>query len=313
MSKTVLGAGEREYSWYRELNRYHWFVLSVACMGWAFDTMTQQLFVLGRRDAIRDLLGRGATDASISAQASYATSIFMIGWALGGMIFGVLGDRLGRAKTMTLTILFFTVFTGLSVFARGVWDFNVYRFLCGLGVGGQFGIGVALVAEETARPRAALRARRRTGLLQPGQHDCGVDRHSGWATSSRPGIITGAWRYMFLAGALPAPLALVVFRKLKEPEQWLKARAAEEATGLLPRIAPRRPALAAECAGRPLSGLRRRGGAVGHRLLQLRSAPRPARKDFPRRGLYRRRPGRQSHHLGRNHVPGAEHRLLFRH
>jgi MFS family permease len=230
MAKTVLGSSEPTYHWYRELSRYHWFVLSVACMGWMFDTMTQQLFALGRRDAMRDLLGHGATDASISAQAGYATSIFMIGWALGGVIFGVLGDRLGRAKTMTMTILFFTVFTGLSVFARGVWDFNAYRFLCGLGVGGQFAVGVSLVAEVTpgrARPYAL-------GAVQ----SCSTVGNMIAALTGilaghieQAGIITGAWRYMFLAGALPAPLALVVFRKLKEPEQWLKARAEKEPLG----------------------------------------------------------------------------------
>ncbi len=78
-------------------------------------------------------------------------------WALGGVFFGVLGDRIGRAKTMTMTILSYTVFTGLSVLSTSVLDFNVYRFLCGLGVGGQFAVGVALVAEvvpSSARPYA---------------------------------------------------------------------------------------------------------------------------------------------------------------
>jgi MFS family permease len=219
-----------KYAWYRELSRYHWFVLGVACMGWAFDTMTQQLFALGRRDAMRDLLGAGASSATISAQAGYATTIFMLGWASGGVIFGVLGDRIGRAKTMTMTILFFTVFTGLSVFARGVWDFNAYRFLCGLGVGGQFAVGVSLVAEvvpERARPYAlgAVQACSAVGNMIAALTGILAGR------VEQAGLITGAWRYMFLAGALPAPLALVVFRKLKEPEQWLKARAEKKRLG----------------------------------------------------------------------------------
>src|SRR5437763_7621427 len=146
---------ERKYAWYRELTGYHWFVLSVASMGWAFDTMAQQLFNLARKPAIRDLLGGNAPAPVVDEQAAYATAIFMIGWAIGGVFFGVLGDRIVRAKTMTITILSYSVFTGLSLLARGVWDFNVYRFLCGLGVGGQFGIGVELVAEVVparARP-----------------------------------------------------------------------------------------------------------------------------------------------------------------
>src|ERR1043166_9252689 len=155
-STSGVASGEAKYAWYRELNGYHWFVLSVASMGWMFDTMAQQLFNLARKPAIRELLG-GAPGPVVDQQAAYATAIFMIGWAIGGVFFGVLGDRIGRARTMTITILSYSVFTGLSLLAKGVWDFNVYRFLCGLGVGGQFGIGVALVAEvvpSRARPYA---------------------------------------------------------------------------------------------------------------------------------------------------------------
>src|SRR5712691_11063954 len=95
-----LAADGRKYAWYRELTRYHWFVLSVASMGWMFDTMAQQLFNLARSPAIRELLGKGATTAEVGKQAAWATAIFMVGWAIGGVFFGVLGDRLGRAKTM---------------------------------------------------------------------------------------------------------------------------------------------------------------------------------------------------------------------
>src|SRR5437870_2799465 len=130
-------AGQRKYAWYRELNRYHWFVLAVASMGWMFDTMDQQLFNLARKPAIRELLGSLASNADVDKEAAWATAIFMIGWACGGMFFGALGDRIGRAKTMTITILSYTVFTGLTVFSTSIWDFSLYRFLCGLGVGGQ--------------------------------------------------------------------------------------------------------------------------------------------------------------------------------
>ena len=221
--------GERKYAWYRELNGYHWFVLSVASMGWMFDTMAQQLFNLARKPAIRELLG-GVTGPVVDQQAADATAIFMIGWAIGGVFFGVLGDRIGRAKSMMITILSYTIFTGLSVFATGIWDFNIYRFLCGLGVGGQFGIGVALVA-EVVPPRARPYA---LGLVQAASAignmmAAGVGILLGQMEQS--GSITGAWRYMFAAGALPAPLALVVFKKLKEPEQWLKARADKKKLG----------------------------------------------------------------------------------
>ena len=219
-----------KYAWHRDLNRAQWFVVAVASMGWMFDTMTQQLFNLARRPALHDLLGRGATDASVSEQAGYATMIFMIGWAAGGVLFGVLGDRIGRAKTMTMTILFFTIFTGLSVFATGVWDFNVYRFLCGLGVGGQFAVGVAMVAEsvpDRARPYAlgTVQAFSTVGNMLAALIGIGMGQ------LEQSGAISGAWRYMFLAGAAPAPLALVIMKKLKEPEQWVKARAEKRRMG----------------------------------------------------------------------------------
>ena len=159
---------EEPYRWYRELNRYHWFVLIVAALGWLFDCLDQQLFILARVDAMRELLAdkplpTGVTMNQVIAEATgNATSIFLIGWAVGGIVFGILGDRIGRAKTMMLTILMYSLFTGLSAFSTGFWDFALYRFLTGLGVGGEFAVGVALVAEVMpvrARPYAL-------GLLQ---------------------------------------------------------------------------------------------------------------------------------------------------
>jgi len=223
-------AGQRKYAWYKELNRYQWFVLMVAIVGWMFDTMAQQLFNLARKPALRDLLGGGASDAVVNENAGYATMVFMVGWAFGGVLFGVLGDRLGRAKTMILTILCYTIFTGLSVLATGVWDFNAYRFLCGLGVGGQFAVGVALVAEvvpERSRPYALgmVQAFSAVGNMLAALTGIALGE------LQQAGAIGSAWRWMFLAGALPAPLALVVFKKLKEPEQWLIARAAKKRMG----------------------------------------------------------------------------------
>src|SRR2546422_484870 len=107
-------------AWYKELNRRHWFVLVVASLGWLFDTMDQQLFNLARRPAIAELLGGNSSAGAIAEYAGYATMIFMIGWASGGVFFGILGDRIGRAKTMMLTILFYSVFTGCSVLSTGI-------------------------------------------------------------------------------------------------------------------------------------------------------------------------------------------------
>src|SRR5437667_12247245 len=91
--------------WYRELTRYHWFVFIVAALGWLFDTMDQQLFVMARTPAIADLLHALPSDPDVKKWGGYSTTIFMIGWATGGIIFGILGDRIGRVKTMVLTIL----------------------------------------------------------------------------------------------------------------------------------------------------------------------------------------------------------------
>jgi MFS family permease len=229
MSSSASSSTEN-YAWYRELTSYHWFVLSVATMGWMFDTMAQQLFNLARNPAIRDLMGGNAPAGAVAEQAGIATSIFMIGWATGGVLFGVLGDRLGRAKTMILTILTYSVFTGLSVFSRAVWDFNCYRFLSGLGVGGQFAVGVALVAETMpvrARPYAlgVVQAFSAVGNMMAAVAGIALGQ------MQQAGAIGSAWRWEFLVGALPAPLALVIFKRLKEPEQWLKARAEKKRMG----------------------------------------------------------------------------------
>ena len=144
--------------WYRSLNRYHWFVLIVSALGWLFDCLDQQLFILARPAAMSDLLSH-IKDAKLLASETQkygdiATSVFIAGWATGGLIFGMLGDRIGRAKTMLITILMYSLFTGLSAFSVSVYDFAFYRFLTGLGVGGEFAVGVALVAEVMQIGRA---------------------------------------------------------------------------------------------------------------------------------------------------------------
>ena len=227
-------APERRYAWYRELNGYQWFVLTVASLGWMFDTMAQQLFNIARVPAIRAMLGVRPGDTSmahaVSEQAGYATMIFMIGWALGGVVFGILGDRIGRAKTMIMTILLYSGFTGLSMLATGIVGFNIYRFLCGLGVGGQFAVGVALVA-ETMPDRARPYALGMVQLLSAVGNMVAATTGIVLGQLEQSGIIANSWRYLFLAGALPAPLALVVFKKLKEPDSWLRARAEKKRMG----------------------------------------------------------------------------------
>ena len=223
-------ASDSSVPWWRLLSRYHWFVLVVASLGWLLDTMDQQLFALARVPAIRELLpgapGPGATAAEIAARAAevakysgYATSIFLLGWATGGLTFGMLGDRIGRAKTMMWTILIYSLCTGLSAFSVGFADFAFYRFITGLGVGGEFAVGMALVAEtmpDAARPHAI-------GLLQAlstvGNVTAALISIS-FGHLEQSGHIGSAWRAMFIVGAVPAFLAILVRRNLKEPERW---------------------------------------------------------------------------------------------
>ena len=215
-------------AWYRELTRYQWLVFIVASLGWMFDTMDQQLFNLARRPAIIDLMkvlpGDPAGAARVAEYSGYATMIFMIGWATGGVFFGILGDRIGRARTMMFTILLYAAFTGLSVFSTNVWDFSLYRFLTGLGVGGQFSVGVAIVAEtvsDRARPYALgwLQALSTVGNMLAAL----VGILLGQLEQS--GMISISWRIMFVVGALPAFLCIPIFRKLREPEIWHLAKA----------------------------------------------------------------------------------------
>ena len=221
-------------NWPALLNRYHWFVFVVAALGWLFDTMDQQLFNLARLPAMRELLslnGEAVSDGLALEYGGYATSIFLVGWALGGLFFGVLGDRIGRAKTMVITILMYSLFTGLSAFSRSIWEFSFYRFLTGLGVGGEFAVGVALVAEVMplrARPYALglLQALSAVGNITAALISIGfgqLERSGVMGNAQIFGITLTAWRCMFLVGTLPALLALLVRRRLKEPDQWQAA------------------------------------------------------------------------------------------
>ena len=209
--------------WYRELNGYHWFVFTVCTLGWLFDCLDQQLFNAERKPAVAELLQLPASDPTVDRYAGYSTSILLIGWAVGGIAFGIMGDRIGRARTMVFTILSYSLFTGLTAFSVTVWDFTFYRFLTGLGVGGQFAVGVSLVAE-------ALPDRARTPALGLLQALSAVGNVTAalivmlFEHLSASGVLPhSAWRWIFGVGILPALLAVVVISRLKEPERWQKA------------------------------------------------------------------------------------------
>ena len=208
--------------WWHGLNRYHWFVFIVASLGWLFDCLDQQLFTLSRMPAMKALLPEGHDPI---LWGGYATSVFLAGWATGGLVFGALGDRIGRAKTMMLTILIYSLCTGLSALSTSFWDFAFYRFITGLGVGGEFAVGVALLAE-------VMPARSRSGALGALQALSAMGNISaaligmGMAGLEKSGVISlgNSWRWMFVIGAIPALLALVIRARMKEPERWQKMK-----------------------------------------------------------------------------------------
>jgi len=206
--------------WWKLLNGYHWAVFTLAAFGWVFDCFDQQIFVWSRSITMHDLL-RQADDATQFSRGNWATSLFILGWATGGILFGVIGDRWGRAKTMALTILIYALCTGLSGFAHSWAFFAFFRFLTGAGVGGEFAVGAALIAEvmpERVRPHAlgALQALTTVGNI---------------LAAVALGVVVPAeklgwgWRGLYYLGALPGIIAVVVFWRLKEPEKWASAKA----------------------------------------------------------------------------------------
>jgi hypothetical protein len=145
----------------------------MASLAWLFDCLDQQLFILARPAAMKAVL---RPDLNPNVWGGYATAIFVAGWAMGGLIFGAVGDRIGRARTLTITILMYSVCTGLSAFSKGFFDFALYRFITGLGVGGVFGLAVALVADSLPDAARPARARAVAGAFRRRQRDRRVDR-----------------------------------------------------------------------------------------------------------------------------------------
>jgi len=236
------------FNWWRQLNRYQWLVLTVAALGWLFDTMDQQLFVVARTPAMNTLLtdaiatnsaseGMSEDDLAkeqvrlkkerVTAFGTYATTVFMLGWATGGLIFGMFGDRLGRVRTIMITVTIYSLFTGLSALSTGWFDFMFYRFITGLGVGGEFAAGVSLVAEvmpAAVRPYAL-------GLLQA-LSAVGNTMAAGISLILQPSAIYAGWegwRWLFVIGVLPALLVVFILRNVKEPDSWKRAKAAADA------------------------------------------------------------------------------------
>jgi MFS family permease len=209
--------------WWRSLTRDHWQVFALASLAWLFDCLCQQAFNLSRDGAMADLL----TDKTRATEyASYTTSVFLIGWAIGGFIFGALGDRHGRARMLTVSVFLYSVGTGLSAFTAGYAGFCASLFFTGLGVGGIFGLAVALVADtvaDTARAPALglLQSLSTWGNIVGGMIGMGIG-----AAAAHRLLPFGlrAWQSMFLVGSLPALVCAFALMRLKEPARWVQAR-----------------------------------------------------------------------------------------
>ncbi|MFQ5849792.1 MAG: MFS transporter [Candidatus Binatia bacterium] len=203
-----------EEVWYREITPYQWRVLVCAWLGWCLDIMDGLLYAIILFPATSQLLGTTESGV-IGWYGGIILSIFMIGWALGGLLFGMIADRYGRAKTMALTILVYGIFTGLSGLSQSWTQLALFRFLTGLGTGGEWAAGAALIAEswpERSRAKAA-------GVMQSAG---GV----GFFLASLLYLWIGplGWRWVFAAGILPAFLAFYIRRSLHEPGRWEKVR-----------------------------------------------------------------------------------------
>jgi MFS family permease len=209
-------------SWYHGVTRYQWLVLFVAWLGWVFDAMDATIYALVLHPALHELIpksGLAATGEAIGWYGGIIFSIFLIGWALGGVLFGVLADHFGRTKVLVFTILIYAVFTGMAALSQTWWQLGIYRFLTALGIGGEWAAGAALVAEVWPEDKRAKAA----GLLQ-----------SAWAAGFFAAALINlalngsGWRLIFVVGVAPAVVALLVRMWVKEPERWLKAREEEK-------------------------------------------------------------------------------------
>jgi Major Facilitator Superfamily len=214
---------KESYRWTHELTGYHWFVFFIASAAWLFDCLDQRLFSLARNPALKELMAAGG-DAQETGKV--VTALFLIGWGVGGLIFGPLGDRFGRAKMLSISVLIYSACTGLTFFSQSYQGFAAYRFLTGLGVGGVFGLAVSLIAETlpgTARAGALgmLQILSTVGNLAAGGFKFLIDH----LESSKIIEAGDGWRWMFLVGALPALMIVLTMKYLREPEPWLKLKA----------------------------------------------------------------------------------------
>ncbi len=212
-------ASQNESRWYAQVSGYQWLVLVIACLGWIFDAFEGQLYNVTREDMLRELVGSDL--ARMKFWGDFFIAAFLVGGAVGGIAFGSLADRIGRKPVMAVTILLYSVFSGLTYFASARWHIAALRFLVALGVGGEWAVAASLVAEIFSQ-----RARARAGAIFHGSSVFGT------MGAALVGMIVGIhWRYAFLVSALPALLLFAVQLYIHEPQRWKEAQSADRNLG----------------------------------------------------------------------------------
>jgi len=185
-------------------------------MGWMFDGLDMHLYTLVATPFVALLLAvSNKNDPSVGFHASIIQGGFLLGWALGGGFFGRIGDRLGRSRALSLTILTYAAFTGMSFFAQTWWHLLIFRFLSALGIGGEWAVGASLLSETWPKKwRPWIAAVLQTGV-NLGVLLAVLANHF---MASRPP------KYLFLVGILPALLVFWIRKAVPEPEEWHAAK-----------------------------------------------------------------------------------------
>jgi MFS family permease len=218
--------------------RGRWLVLAAAFLGWMFDGVEMGIFPLVARPALQSMMPASMLghDQFVGLWMGRITALFLVGAAGGGFAFGWLGDRIGRVRAMTLSILTYSLFTGLCFFAQAPWHLGALRFIAAFGMGGEWSLGVALVMEAWPPDKRALLA----GVI-------GTASNFGYLLIAVVGfcfkVTPDSWRWIMIAGAAPALLALAIQAFVPESARWKTAVARAEAqplreivsSGLLPK------------------------------------------------------------------------------
>jgi SHS family sialic acid transporter-like MFS transporter len=219
------------------MKKGQWAALIAAFLGWMFDGFEIGLFPLVAQPALKDMLP-GAPENEIGNWIGVMTAAFLVGAATGGVVFGWLGDRLGRVRAMALSILTYAVFSGLCGIVTAPWQLFLFRFLASLGMGGEWSLGVSLVMEiwpnkSRAWLAGAIGAAANVGFVLVAVLGLVLsqllDTVGGWLLATGLAEETVArltsnsgWRLLAISGALPALLTFIVRVFVPESEKWLE-------------------------------------------------------------------------------------------